>query len=83
MSQKNEEELGDNVFHILVKLNNLNNPEFFIAPSKVVSEQVTKKHKEWLKTPGKNGQVHNDTSMRKFNLDLGSDYKDAWRLLKK
>ena len=66
--------------YIFVSLNELDIPEYHIVPSKVVSETVKKSHQEWLNTPGKRGQKHNDNPMRKFS-DIDGKYLNRWDLL--
>lgn len=83
LSVKNENIIGSNIYYVLVKLNNLDNPEYFIVPSKVVAERIKENHQNWLNTPGKKGQKHNDNSMRKFYILDNDNYKDAWDLLKR
>ena len=77
---KNENIVGDNIMYIFVSLNELDIPEYHIVPSKVVSETVKKSHQEWLNTPGKRGQKHNDDPMRKFS-DIDDKYLNRWDLL--
>ncbi len=77
---KNENIVGDNIMYIFVSLNELDIPEYHIVPSKVVSETVKKSHQEWLNTPGKRGQKHNDNPMRKFS-DIDDKYLNRWDLL--
>lgn len=36
-------------------------PEYYIVPSKVVSEYITSKHKSWLSKLGKKCQKRNDS----------------------
>ena len=81
LSSKNETLSGDNIVYIFVSLNELDVPEYHIVPSKIVAETITASHKKWLETPGKNGQMHNDNSMRKFN-DNDDKYLDNWEILK-
>ena len=66
--------------YIFVSLNELDIPEYHIVPSKVVSETVKKSHQEWLNTPGKRGQKHNDKPIRKFS-DIDGKYLNRWDLL--
>lgn len=77
---KNENIVGDNIMYIFVSLNELDIPEYHIVPSKVVSETIKKSHQEWLNTPGKRGQKHNDNPMRKFS-DIDDKYLNRWDLL--
>lgn len=80
LSQKNEKLVGDNIVYVFVALNELETPEYHIVPSKVVAETITESHRKWLETPGKNGQTHNDTSIRNF-FDVEDTYLDRWDIL--
>ena len=80
LSKKNETLVGDNIFYVFVSLNELDTPEYHIVPSKIVAKTITESHKKWLETPGKNGQMHNDTNIRVF-LDPDDTYYDKWSLL--
>lgn len=81
LNEKAENYFADNLFYVFVNLNNNEKPpEYFIVPSKIVSEQCESTHKEWLETPGKKGQAHNDSTMRKFTDDE-KQYHDRWDIL--
>ena len=41
----------------------------YVVPSKVVADALFKSHRHWLKTPGKKGQPHKDSEMRRFLPD--------------
>lgn len=65
LTEKNEK-VGD-FFYAFVKLNNLKNPfEFWIIPSKIVSEKIKLRHKKWMKTPNRKGGKHNPNPRRAF-----------------
>ena len=81
LNKKAEEYFAKNLFYVFVNLNNdKQNPDYFIVPTKIVADYCKKSHSEWLKTPGRDGQKHKDTSMRKFN-DLDEFYLNRWDLL--
>jgi len=81
LNKKAEEYFADNLFYVFVNLNNGQKPpDFFIVPSKIVAKHTKKRHANWLKTPGKKGQKHKDTSMRKFD-DSKEEYLNRWDLL--
>lgn len=80
LSKKNESLVGDNIVYFFVALNDLEAPEFHIVPSKMVSEIVKRDYQEWLNTPGKNGQQHNDTSIRNFT-DYNDEFLNRWDFL--
>ena len=66
-----------NLFYVFVNLCGQEPPEYFVVPSRVVAEQVTRTHREWLNTPGRGGQAHKPTDMRKFR-DLDGEFRDKW-----
>ncbi len=77
LSQKNEELVGDNIIYVFVALNELDMPEYHIVPSKILAETIKVEYQKWLTTPGKQGQDHNDTSIRNFT-DLDDTYLNKW-----
>lgn len=81
LKKKNEEIKEKDFYYIFVALNNLEEPEYHIVPSKIVADTIREDHKKWLATPGKKGQQHKDTTLRKFS-DLNDEYLDRWDYLK-
>ena len=45
-----------------------------------VGGKLCRGHRRWLATPGRGGQLHNDTDMRRFK-DPEEKYRDRWDLL--
>ena len=80
MSEKSEKRV-DNLFYIFVSLKKDKMPEFFIVSSNDVADYISSHHKKWLETPGKKGQQHKTTNMRKFSDNEGK-YLNRWDLLK-
>ncbi|MFH1073184.1 MAG: hypothetical protein V1743_07190 [Nanoarchaeota archaeon] len=81
LNQKVEAFCDENLFYIFVNLNDSGKqPDFFIVPSKEVSRYCKEGHRAWLSAPGKKGQKHIDTTMRKFN-DPEEKYLNRWDLL--
>lgn len=80
LSKKNESLIGDNIFYVFVALNELDTPEYHIVPSRIVANTIRKSHQNWLDTPGKKGQQHNNTNIRVF-LDSDDSFLDKWDLL--
>lgn len=82
LAQKNENIIAENVFYVFVHLHQLEAPTYFVVPSKIVAETISKGHKEWLDTPGKNGEQHKDSNIRtiEFNDDT---YLNRWDYLTK
>ena len=63
--------------------------EYYIIPSKAMSDNVSEAHELWLSTPGKSGQVHKDNTVRTVHLpprkslsgwDI-SPFRDRWDLI--
>ncbi len=73
-----DEELFDNgsLFYIFVNLNittkrdtiEYGQIEYYIVPMRKVKNYIYNSHRQWLNTPGKQGQKHNDSSMRIYNI---------------
>lgn len=81
LNKKDETGATENLFYIFVILKNENErPDFFIVPSKEVAEYIQTKHQEWLSKPGKNGEAHQDSKMRKF-IDEDGKYFEKWELI--
>jgi hypothetical protein len=73
-------DLADNLFYVFVSLNRGEAPSYHIVPRIVVAEHTRNGHARWLATPGKRGQAHGDSAVRKFT-DAEGKYRDAWNLL--
>ena len=80
LGPKSETLEGDNIIYFFVSLNELDTPEYHIIPSKIVAKEVREGHQKWLNTPGKNGQPHNDNTIRKYS-DKDDKYLDNWECL--
>jgi len=50
------------------------------VPRAVVAKHVRDDNSQWLARPGKKGQVHRDSDVRKFR-DHQLAYKSKWELL--
>ena len=81
---KAQTDYGKNFFWVLVGL-----PEkeqeadfgFYVIPSKEMSRNITINHRNWLASPGKNGQKHNDDSMRNVFIPP-KENKEGWDIRK-
>ncbi|MFN3700934.1 MAG: hypothetical protein ACK4VI_05340 [Alphaproteobacteria bacterium] len=100
VGKKSEINYGPNFFWILAGIpladtDKDKDCEYYIIPSKVISDTVKKNHKIWAEGTGKNGQKRNgETSARivfigekqaeKYYQDgfNFSEYKNAWGLIK-
>ena len=68
MKDKHDNLVSDNLFYVFVDLGSDANqvPTYFIVPSAEVASAVRGSHAAWLRQPGKKGQPHNDSKMRRF-----------------
>jgi len=67
LSPKDEIEKNTEYFYAFVTLKENKKPwDYYIVPAKIVARSVKEASEFWLKTPGKNGQKHNDSSVRLF-----------------
>jgi hypothetical protein len=83
LSEKAEDIHSDTFYYVFVALNEEGkHPDFFIVPSNEVAKYCKESHENWLNTPGRNGQKHNDNSIRNFNVEEEEKYYEKWDLLK-
>jgi len=80
LNKKHESDIATNLFFVFIRLNDLRAPEYYVVPRKAVAEYARCNHQRWLDTPGRKGQKHQDTPMRKF-ADPEDNYLDRWGLL--
>lgn len=78
LNKKDEQSEDRNMFYVFVKLNDQEQPDYYIISSKIVSKTIREEHSKWLKTPGKKGQKHNDNNVRIFEIEDIDSYKNAW-----
>ncbi|NCB63361.1 MAG: aspartate ammonia-lyase [Clostridia bacterium] len=79
LSKKNQDIVDENTFYVLVQLNGKGSPDYYIVPAKTVAEQITIDHSNWLATPGKHDQDHNDNPMRVYRLEAEDPrYFNRW-----
>lgn len=80
MSEKHESQDQEDLYFCFVDFE----PEFptvHVIPAKVVSQVVKMDHEIWLATPGKKGQAHNPTPMRRIRpaaLGMGEGWMDQY-----
>jgi hypothetical protein len=80
LNKKAEELAEDNFIYVFTNLKELGQlPDYYIVPSQIVAKYVKKEHKEWLNTPGKNGQAHRENDMRMFR-DENEEFKNKWEI---
>lgn len=80
LNKKHEEDMATNLFFVFIRLNDLSAPEYYIVPREEAVRYARESHQRWLKTPGRNGQPHQDTPMRKF-ADPENTFLNRWDLL--
>ena len=81
LNEKSESFISDDHFYVFVALGGImERASYHIVPSRVVSEHVSKSHRNWLRTPGRAGRKHVENSMRIFS-DLDGEYLEKWDLL--
>lgn len=77
LSERDEEKHEKDLYYAFIRLHAFEkDPEFWIIPSERVSQIVKDAHQKWRETPGKKGQAHNYSSVRRLPVVLrGSDSK--------
>lgn len=76
MKSKHEEIVEDDLFYCFVDLGP-EHPNVYVVPSAKVAEVIKESHSTWLATPGKSGNKHNDTDMRRVATNYKMDLKSA------
>lgn len=70
------------LFYIFVRLYGGHQPPaYFIVPSRIVADYLTRAHRKWLETPGRGGRAHKDNPVRRFTNDRAAKYADRWDVL--
>lgn len=81
LSKPDEESKGEQHFYVLVRLNGLDAPEYFIAAGKRVAKACRERHAAYISSKKRDGTPRKDTAMRTFCPEEGD--KGAWHLLAK
>lgn len=84
MSDSVEKADSSNLFFVLVNMNSGAEPTYYVVPSKYIAYRVREDYENWLNTPGKNGHIRQETTMRTFEFldeQERKQYEDAWHLL--
>lgn len=91
MNKKSEELFGNDIYYVLISLNELEQPEYYIVESNLIAESMQKGYQLWIQEEGKKDKRH-ETTMRKFAFDASKvnnflalqqeDYKDKWDKLR-
>jgi len=70
MSQKHEDIVSKTLVYCFVDMEDEDVlPPVYLIPSKVVAQTLKESHQLWLDTPGRKGQKHNDTKMRRLQIN--------------
>jgi hypothetical protein len=86
MREKHENELGERHFYCFVDLEvgSGSAPDVYVIPNAVVAKVLKATHEHWFKNPGKKGQPHRPTRLRRLMPDFvvrdgpSSSYKAGW-----
>jgi hypothetical protein len=98
MREKHENVRSDRLFYCLVDFGKSADTQavVHVLPSTLVADVLSSAHRMWLAIPGRNGQPHKDTQMRRllpnyarvFGLNDNpypegwlNQYRDAWHFL--
>lgn len=84
MTASSEKISSDNLFYVLVNMNEGQMPSYFIVPSVYVADKIKSGYDVWINSPGRKGKKHNPTAVRIFDFTSEEEllkYKDAWHLL--
>ena len=87
MHAKHEQFRDSDIYYCCVDLKPAH-PTVHVIPSAVVADGLTLDHQYWLDNPGRDGQQHKSTNMRKLRPscfgqepDWLDEYLEAWQLL--
>ena len=83
MNENAEKFIQENLFYVFVNLREMETPEYFILPSKIVGEYVARTHKLFLEQGGQNSTMRKipNTYGPELESNLEKEYKDRWDLL--
>jgi hypothetical protein len=94
MKPKHEELSSPNSFYCFVDFGAslTEQPKCWVVPSAVVADALRTTHRAWLNMPGKKGQAHKDSNVRRllphykvlesqYPLGWLDQYREAWALL--
>lgn len=77
LSERDEKKHEKDLYYAFIRLHAFEQiPEFWLIPSERVSKIITDAHQKWRETPGRKGQAHNDSAVRRLPVVVrGSDTK--------
>lgn len=71
LSEKDEEGSENDLYYFLIRINEFKEePDYWIIPSKRISEVISSSHFGWKKDPKKNGTKRKDSSIRRLPITL-------------
>jgi hypothetical protein len=76
--EKNRKISDGDIFYAFVRLNDMEKPEYWIVPSKIVTSYVKKSHIKWKKTPRRDGKEHGKTKVRSFRIESDKYSPPDW-----
>jgi len=76
MSEKHETQTEEDLYFCFVNFEP-SSPTVHVIPAAVVAEIIKKDHQIWLGTPGKQGQAHNPSQMRRIK-PKSSGQEEGW-----
>jgi hypothetical protein len=74
------EELAENLYFVFVALPPAGSPRFHVISRRDVSRIVRQGHQDWIAAPGRQGQQHRPSAIRKFT-DHEGKYLNNWSIL--
>ena len=80
MNKKHEEIDDHDMYYCFVDFGNAD-AKVYVVPASRVAEVVRESHATWLAAPGKQGQPHNSTDMRRIRANYGmglTSAPDGW-----
>lgn len=87
MQEKHEKQEEEDLFFCFVDFEP-ESPQVYVIPAPVVSEAVKTDYELWLAEPGKNGQAHNPTKLRRLKPKMRGkedgwleSYRERWELI--
>ena len=91
LNKKSENLFGKDIYYVLISLNELEQPEYYIVESNLIAQSMKEGYQQWIQQEGKKGK-RKETTMRKFAFDISGvnnvlklkskDYKEKWDKLK-
>jgi hypothetical protein len=76
MSEKHESQTEEDLYFCFVNFEPAS-PTVHVIPAAVVAEVVSKDHQIWLDTPGRQGQAHSSSPMRRIK-PKSSGQEEGW-----